>query len=141
MDRIWKRKDLGNDSVNFIGNFGRLSGDSYVGLLRHPEGTSMSYEGVMRLAREHPSSRGTIEVDWLKVVRGCYEEAKSYGRGNRFAGSWVYKRQEVGWFPNLRMLDEKYGILRKVGQTRKYTFYVMPDMEGVARALSELGYL
>ena len=97
----------------------------------------MSYEGVMKLAREHPRSKGTIEVDWLKVVRGCYEEAKSHG-GNRFAGSWVYKRQDVGWFPSLRMLDEKYGILRKVAQTSKHTFYVMPDMDGVARALQEL---
>jgi len=100
----------------------------------------MSCEGVMRLAREHTRATGIIEVDWLKVVRGCYEEAKSHG-GNRFAGAWVYKRQEVGWFPNLRMLDEKYGILRKVAQTSKQTFYVMPDIEGVARALRKLGYL
>jgi len=99
----------------------------------------MSYEGVMRLAREHPSSRGTIEVDWLKVVRGCYEEAESHG-GNRFAGSWVYKRQETGFFPGLRLLVD-YGILRKVAQTSKLTFYVMPDIKEVARALLELGYL
>ena len=99
----------------------------------------MSYEGVIRLAREHPRSRGTIEVDWLKVVRGCYEEAKGHG-GGRFAGSWVYKRQGTGFFPGLRLLVD-YGILRKVDQTSKYTFYVMPDIKGVARALRELGYL
>ena len=93
----------------------------------------MSYQGVMRLAREH----GTGEVKWIGVVRGCYEEAKSHG-GARFAGSWVFKRQGVGWFPNLRMLDEEYGILKKVAQTTKATFYVMPDMDGVARALREL---
>jgi len=100
----------------------------------------MSYQGVMRLAREHPSSRGDIEVDWLKVVRGCYKEAESHG-GNRFAGSWVYKRQETGYFPSLRLLVVRYGILRKVDKTSKLTFYVMPDREGVARALHELGYL
>lgn len=97
----------------------------------------MSYQNVIRLAQDYPS--GVSEVDWLRVVRGCYEEAKSHG-GKRFAGSWVYKRQGVGWFPNLRMIDEKYGILRKVAQTSTYTFYTMPDMDGVARALKELGY-
>ena len=100
---------------------------------------TVSYEGVVRLAQEHPRSRGTIEVDWLKVVRGCYEEAESHG-GNRFAGTWVYKRRNVGWFPNLGLL-ERYGILRKVDQTSKLTFYVMPDKKGVARALREFGYL
>ena len=99
----------------------------------------MSYEGVVRLAQEHPRSRGDIDVDWLKVVRGCYEEAKSHG-GNRFAGSWVYKRQGTGFFPGLRLLVD-HSILRKVDKTIKLTFYVMPDIKGVARALSELGYL
>ena len=71
----------------------------------------MSYEGVMRLAREHPRSMGTIGVDWLKVVRGCYEEAKELqSRGyERFAGAWV--RNRCGWFPGLRLL-QKYGILK-----------------------------
>ena len=95
---------------------------------------------MMRLAREHARSPGDIEVDWLKVVRGCYEEAESHG-GNRFAGSWVYKRQGTGFFPGLRMLVERFDILRKVDKTSKLTFYVMPDREGVARALRELGYL
>jgi len=99
----------------------------------------MSYEGVMRLAREHPRSGGAIQVDWLKVVGGCYEEAKSHG-GGRFAGSWVYRRQGTGFFPGLRLLVD-HGILRKVAKTSTLTFYVMPDIDGVARALHELGYL
>ena len=101
--------------------------------------SSTGYEGVIRLAQEGQWSKGTILVDWLKVVRGCYKEAESHG-GNRFAGSWVYKRQETGFFPGLRRLV-RYGILRKVDKTRRYTFYVMPDIDGVARALRELGYL
>lgn len=99
----------------------------------------MSYEGVIRLAQEHPRSTGTVDVEWLKVVRGCYREAESHG-GNRFAGSWVYKRQDTGFFPGLRMLVDR-GILRKVAKTSRLTFYVMPNIEGVARALRELGYL
>ena len=100
--------------------------------------SSTGYEGVIRLAQEGQWSKGML--DWLKVVRGCYKEAESHG-GNRFAGSWVYKRQETGYFPSLRLLVVRYGILRKVDKTSKLTFYVMPDREGVARALHELGYL
>ncbi len=98
----------------------------------------MSYQDVIKLAKEHPP--GTGETDWLKMVRGCYEEAKSHN-GKRFAGSWVYKRQGVGWFPNLKILNEEYAIIRKVAQTSKATFYVMPDMDEVAGALRDLGYL
>lgn len=94
---------------------------------------------MIRLAQEHPRSPGTVDVDWLKVVRGCYEEAESQG-GTRFAGSRVYKRRGTGWFPGLSSLVER-GILRKVDKTSRLTFYVMPDREGVARALGELGYL
>lgn len=97
----------------------------------------MSYDNVMRFAREYASEKRN--TDWLKVLKGCYEEAKSLS-GNRFAGSWVYNRQRVGWFPNLLPLVE-YGILKKVAQTSSQTFYVMLDIDGVARALQALGYL
>ncbi len=104
----------------------------------------MSYPGVMRLAREHSvRSRGApspFSVDWLKVVMGCYEEAKSL-EGKGFAGAWVVDR--VGWFPGLRTL-EKYEILRKEGETvrgGRRAYWVMTDMNGVAQALRELGYL
>ena len=101
----------------------------------------MSYDGVMRLAREHPFTKGGMfDVDWLRVVKGCYEEAKRL-EGKSFACAWVVNR--VGWFPGLRML-EKYGILKKEGETvrgGRRAYWVMPDMDGVARALRELGYL
>ena len=101
--------------------------------------SSTGYEGVMRLAQNQFTFGPIVVIDWLKVVKGCYEEAKSHG-GNRFAGRWVYKRQEVGFFPGLRRLVT-YDIVKKVDKTIKLTFYVMPDIEGVARALRELGYL
>lgn len=50
-----------------------------------------------------------FEVDWLKVVKDCYEEARSL-EGKDFTGAWVADR--VGWFPGLRLL-EKYGIRKK----------------------------
>lgn len=104
----------------------------------------MSYEGVMRLAREHPfKAKGGLpafDVDWLKVVKGCYEEARRL-EGRSFAGAWVVDK--VGWFPGLRML-EKYGILKKEGETvrgGRRAYWTMPDMDGVGRALRELGYM
>lgn len=104
----------------------------------------MSYEGVMRLAREHPfKAKGGLpafDVDWLKVVKGCYEEARRF-EGRSFAGAWVVDK--VGWFPGLRML-EKYGILKKEGETvrgGRRAYWTMPDMDGVGRALRELGYM
>ena len=105
----------------------------------------MGYQGVMRLAREHPfnpnkSGPPVFNVDWLKVVRGCNKVAKKYG-GKSFPGAAV--ADEVGWFPGLRML-EKYGILKKEGETvrgGRRAYWTMPDMDGVGRALRELGYL
>lgn len=97
----------------------------------------MSYEAVKKLAENQPViSSG---VDWMKVVTGCYKEAKSHG-DNRFAGTWVYRRQATGWFPGLSLL-EKYGILIKVASVSAGAYYVMPDIEGVGRALRDLGYL
>lgn len=103
----------------------------------------MSYQGVIRLAREHPY-RGSddnlpFKVDWLNVVKGCYEEAQRT-KGTSFAGAWVKDR--VGWFPGLRIL-ETYAILKKEDDSRggRRAYWIMPDIEGVARALRELGYL
>ena len=103
----------------------------------------MSYEGTMRLAREHPESRGIIDVDWLSVVRGCYEEAREVQSrgGDKFPGARI--RHRVGWFPGLIVL-EKYGVLRPVGEPTRHgsrRYWVMPDINGVARPLRELGYL
>lgn len=111
----------------------------------------MSYERVMKLAREHPyRPHGDFTPDWLMVVRGCYEETKGH-EGKIFDGSSVVDRlrflpgfeNRIRWFPGLSLL-QKYGILKKVGRTiqggRKAN-WVMPDINGVARALRELRYL
>ena len=103
----------------------------------------MSYQGVMRLAEEHRLSKPspvTPQVDWLRVVKGCHEEALRCG-GARFAGAWV--RERVGWFPGLRPLA-RYGILVPEGEPTRggaRRYWRMPDPDGVARALRELGYL
>lgn len=102
------------------------------------------YEAVMRLARDpevkvQPAFFGK-EIDWLAVVRACYEEAERLG-GERFAGAWIVDK--VGWFPGLKKL-ERYGVLKKEGETvrgGRRAYWTMPDREGVARALRELGYL
>jgi hypothetical protein len=109
----------------------------------------MSYCGVLKLASEHHysvSSKSELYpngIDWLKVVKGCYEEAEETARLNNgfFPGSRVADR--VGLFPGLRLLV-KYGILAKVGETTRHgtrAYYMMPDMAGVRKALLELGYL
>ena len=111
----------------------------------------MSYQGVMRLAREHPfRPSGDFDVGWLMVVRGCYEETKGH-EGKVFDGSSVVDRlrwlpgfeNRIRWFPGLRLL-QKYGILKKVERTvqggRKAN-WVMLDIDGTAKALRKLGYL
>lgn len=112
----------------------------------------MSYKGVMRLAQEHPYRPcGDFTPDWLLVVRGCYEETKGH-EGKVFDGSSVIDRlrwlpgfeNRIRWFPGLSLLQKKYGILEKVGRTvqggRKAN-WVMPDIDGTAKALREVGYL
>lgn len=86
----------------------------------------------MRIAQEDP--------DWLPAVRAAYRQAVTAQRfGGEFAGAWVLK--DLGsWLPNLRLLV-RYGILEKTDLTRggNRAYYRMPDMEGVRRALEELG--
>jgi len=96
----------------------------------------MSYDGVKRLSEERP--------DWIPIVMECLECAQKY---NRFAGSWVLsglaeKRKEKVWKPGLRTLVA-YGILEKVLTSRggRRAYYIMPDLEGVKKALAELGFL
>jgi hypothetical protein len=105
----------------------------------------MSYAAVMKLAKERPISDPTEwnqnGIDWLAVVKGCYEESQS-SNGGQFAGAWVQSRVNFS-FPGLRFLT-KNRLIVKVGDTVRTgtkAYYIMPDMEGVARALNELGYL
>ena len=96
---------------------------------------SSGYNAVQRLARERP--------DWLPIVEACLEEAKETKGG--FAGAWVLQRANkkgiTTWFPNLRLLVG-YGILKHEDTTRggRRAYYTMPDMDGVDRALRELGF-
>lgn len=90
------------------------------------------YNAVKRLAREHSG--------WLPIVEACLEEAK-ITRGE-FAGAWVLKQAKkkgINWFPNLRLLVG-YGILKHEDTTRggRRAYYIIPDPEGVARALQEI---
>lgn len=76
--------------------------------------------------------------NWGNVVRAAYEESL---RTEVFAGAWVVKR--VGYFPSLRPLAS-CGILEKVGDSTRggeRAYYRMPDPDGVACALRQLGLL
>ena len=89
------------------------------------------YDGVKRLSKDNP--------EWLPIVKACLICAKEY---HEFAGSWAYdeaKKLGVGWFPNLRKLAS-YGILKHTKTPRggKRAYYIIPDIEGVERALKEL---
>lgn len=98
---------------------------------------TLGYVGVKRLARERP--------DWLPIVKVCLEMAQSVS--GDFAGAWVLnKAKEMGikwrekdWFPNLRVLVS-YSILQRTGISRggRRAYYLMPDIEGVRKALIEL---
>jgi len=93
----------------------------------------MSYAGVKRLGEERP--------DWIPIVKECLECAQEY---KEFAGRWVLiglaeKRKEKVWKPGLRTLVA-YRILQKIRTTRggRRAYYIMPDPEGVKKALQEL---
>lgn len=96
----------------------------------------MSYAGTKRLIEERP--------EWAPIVKECLECSLKY---KEFAGSWVLKSLEkkIGkkvWKPGLRTLVA-YGILKKVDTSRggRRAYYIMPDPEGVKKALEELGNL
>ena len=93
---------------------------------------SQGYLAVHRLAKEYPK--------WIPVVRACLREARRV-KGD-FAGAWVLqetKKEGVQWFPNLRILVS-YGILQRTDVTRagRRAYYIMPDIDGVEKALNEL---
>ena len=101
----------------------------------------MSYQGVIRIAEEYDYIKTDwVDIDWLKVVKGCYELAVEV-KGERFAEAWV--TDKVGYFPSLQILV-RYGILKKEGETVRQgakAYYSMPDVEGTGRALREVGYI
>lgn len=93
------------------------------------------YLAVVALLRDHP--------EWLPVLNATLEEAKAI-KGTRFSGAWVLNRAKkhgVHWIPNLRKLVS-YGIIFKEGETTRggrRAYYIMPDMNGVEKALEEFG--
>lgn len=91
----------------------------------------LGYAGVKRLAEERK--------DWLPLVKASLECAKEY---KEFAGSWVLSKAKVKWVPGLRSLAT-YGILKRIDTSRggRRAYYIMPDPEGVEKALRELGVL
>jgi hypothetical protein len=94
-------------------------------------------DAVKRLLGDHP------EKEWLLIVRACLAESQRT-RGE-FAGTWALQEANklgIQWFPNLRPLVS-CGVLRKTGGSRggRRAYYVMPDPEGVKRALEESGIL
>jgi len=102
---------------------------------------NMGYQGVMKLAKDPNvfSNYGWRKIDWLKITRACYDEAVRL-KGESFPGSAVaYK---AGWFPGLNKL-RRYGIVERDDKlsNERETWWIMPDLNGVARALHELGYL
>ena len=93
-----------------------------------------TYASVKRLADERP--------DWIPIVKECLECAQKY---KEFAGNWVLRNLEKKtkkkvWKPGLRTLVA-YGILKKIdtSKDRRKAYYIMPDPEGVKKALHELG--
>lgn len=92
-----------------------------------------AYDAVKKLAIEE-------DPHWLIIVDACLETAKDTPE---FAGAWALeaaRKRGVGWFPNLRLLV-RYGILKRVGgsvgKVKRRAYYVMPDPQGVDRALQQ----
>jgi len=95
----------------------------------------MSYAGVKRLSEERP--------DWIPIVKECFICAQKY---EEFAGSWVLsgleeKTKKSTWVPGLRTLVA-YEILKRTKTSRggRRAYYIIPDPEGVKKALQELGF-
>jgi hypothetical protein len=94
------------------------------------------YDAVMIAAKELPA-------EWLLVIAACSQEAQEAEMySGRFAGAWVVKRAGR-WVPSLRPLAVR-GIVEKVGETTRggrRAYYRMADIQGVNKALTQLGVL
>ena len=100
--------------------------------------SSPGYLATKRLAVEKPKW-----ISILKCVVELIKEFETKGIGKEICGKWVLdKAKEKGiadWFPGLRTLVS-YGILQKTASSRggRRAYYIMPDIEGVEKALKEL---
>jgi hypothetical protein len=100
--------------------------------------TSPGYLAVKRLAVEKPN--------WIPILECAVElieEFKAKGLGKEICGKWVLDRAKekgiANWLPGLRVFAS-YGILQKTSLNRggRRAYYIMPDIEGVKKALQEL---
>lgn len=93
------------------------------------------YNSTIELLKDYP--------EWRPVVKAALEETKSL-KTSRVAGAWILnraKRNGVHWIPNFRKLVS-YGILQKEGESTqggRRSYYSMPDIQGVEKALKESG--
>lgn len=92
-----------------------------------------SYGAVKKLLEEKP--------EWFPIVSEALKAALKY---EEFAGSWVLREiREKGEFyplgPGLRTLAA-FGILKRTVTSRggRRAYYIMPDPDGVQRALIEI---
>lgn len=97
---------------------------------------TLGYNALMRMVRELPKERLDY---WLCIIEACLLVTKT---PCEFAGAWVLeeaKKKGITWFPNLRLLVS-YGILKRTDVTRggRRAYYIIPDSEGVAKALEEI---
>lgn len=98
---------------------------------------TLGYNALMRMVRELPKERLNY---WLRIIEACLSVTKT--PSGEFAGAWVLeeaKKKGITWFPNLRSLVS-YGILKRTDVTRggRRAYYIIPDSEGVAKALEEI---
>jgi hypothetical protein len=104
--------------------------------------TTSGYDAVMEVAR-------TQRASWLQVIRDCHDLlARQQENGNASHVDTKWLRMSTGRrYPALtplvkwNVIEEKVwrdaagNVLPKSGRL----FYEMPDLEGVGRALDELG--
>ena len=91
------------------------------------------YGATKKLLEEKP--------EWFPIISEALEATKKY---EEFAGSWVLREiREKGKYyplgPGLKTLTAS-GILERTQTSRsgRRAYYVMPDPEGVGRALGEV---
>ncbi len=101
--------------------------------------TPSAVDGYSRVMAMAAGLSGETRDRWLKVTASCCQAADRI-HSDHFAKRWLPGFQQEAI--NLRRLA-KWGILHQVKTTCRghRAYWRMPDREGVAKALRELGYL
>ena len=94
------------------------------------------YNATMTVARDH--------ADWLDRVDACHrygtEQIDNGVADGRFAGAWILKRLGLSSPPLVPLV--RWNILERVGDTTQgghRAYYRVKDLEGIGRALHDLG--